>query len=326
MRKYALMDLHLHLDGSQPLSSVKELAAMQNIALPESESELLNLIQVSPQCRDLTEYLEKFAFPLSLMQTEEAISASVYNLCAHLHAQGLIYCEIRFAPQLHCDKGLSQAQVIEAACEGAKRSPIPCSLILCCMRGNDNHAANMETIELAAKYLGNEVKAVDLAGAEALFPTENFYDLFKRAKELKLPYTIHAGEAAGSESILHALAMGTKRLGHGVHSYKDEELMKKLAEEEVLLELCPTSNLHTCIFSEISQYPIRTFLDKGVRFSINTDNMAVSHTTLEQEWELIQSAFSLSIEEIKHILLSTAKATFADDKTKEMLINHINNI
>ena len=325
MKKYALMDLHLHLDGSQPLASVKELAAMQNISVP-ADDELIKLIRINPDCRDLTEYLEKFAFPLSLMQREDAISTSVYNLCKDVAERGLIYCEIRFAPQLHCDKGLTQAQVIEAAIEGAKRSPIPCSLILFCMRGSENHEANKETVELAAKYLGNEVKAVDLAGAEALFPTENFYDLFARAKELNIPYTIHAGEAAGSESISHALAMGTKRLGHGVHSYKDEALMKKLSEEEVLLELCPTSNLHTCIFSDISQYPIRTFIDNGVRFSINTDNMAVSGTDLEQEWKLIQSAFNLSHEEIKAILLSTAKATFADAETKNKLIEHIDNL
>ena len=102
--------------------------------------------------------------------------------------------------------------------------------------------------------------------------------------------------------------------------------MKKLSEEEVLLELCPTSNLHTCIFSDISQYPIRTFIDNGVRFSINTDNMAVSGTDLEQEWKLIQSAFNLSHEEIKAILLSTAKATFADAETKNKFIEHIDNL
>lgn len=325
MRKYALMDLHLHLDGSQPLSSIKELAKMQNIEIP-GDDELINLIRVQPDCRSLTEYLEKFAFPLSLMQTEEAISASVYNLCKELHDEGLIYCEIRFAPQLHCDKGLSQSQVIEAAIEGAKRSPIPCSLILCSMRGTDNREKNIETVQLAAKYLGNEVKAVDLAGAEALFPTENFGELFQLAVELKIPYTIHAGEAAGSESIKAALSMGTKRLGHGVHSYKDEALMKRLAKEEILLELCPTSNLHTCIFSDIAQYPIKTFLDLGVKFSINTDNMAVSGTCLEQEWKLIQSAFNLSHEQIKEILRNTAKATFADEETKAKLLAHIDNI
>ncbi|MBQ7895877.1 MAG: adenosine deaminase [Oscillospiraceae bacterium] len=325
MRKYALMDLHLHLDGSQPLSSIKELAAMQNISIPEDD-EPIKLIRVSPDCRDLTEYLEKFAFPLSLMQTEEAISKSVYNLCAHLKDQGLIYCEIRFAPQLHCQKGLSQAQVIEAAIDGARKAPIPCSLILCSMRGNDNQEANLETVRLTAKYLGDAVKATDLAGAEALFPTENFRELFDLAQELKIPYTIHAGEADGPDSIKAALSMGTKRIGHGVNCRNDKELMKKLADENVLLELCPTSNLHTCIFSDISQYPINTFLENGIKFSINTDNMAVSGTCLEQEWKLIQSSFKLSHEQIKEILLNTAKASFADAETKAKIISHIESI
>lgn len=323
--KYALMDLHLHLDGSQPLSSVKELAAMQGIEIPE-DNELLKLIRVSADCRDLTEYLEKFAFPLSLMQTEKAISASVYNLCKELKKQGLIYCEIRFAPQLHCDKGLTQAQVIEAAIDGAKRAPIPCSLILCSMRGNDNREKNLETVKLAKEYLGDVVKAVDLAGAEALFPTEDFRELFDLAKELEIPYTIHAGEAAESESIYAALSMGTKRLGHGVNSYKDEDLMDKLAAEEILLELCPTSNLHTCIFSEISQYPIKTFIEKGMKFSINTDNMAVSATNLAKEWELIAKTFELTDAQMKDIALNTAKASFADAATKEKLIKHIESL
>lgn len=323
--KYALMDLHLHLDGSQPLSSVKELAAMQGIDIPCDE-ELLKLIRVSPDCRDLTEYLEKFAFPLSLMQTEKAISASVYNLCRELESQGLIYCEIRFAPQLHCDKGLTQAQVIEAAIEGAKKASIPCSLILCCMRGRDNRDKNLETVKLAKEYLGDAVKAVDLAGAEALFPTEDFRELFELAKELEIPYTIHAGEAAGSESICEALSMGAKRLGHGVNSYKDEVLMERLAVENILLELCPTSNLHTCIFDHIAQYPIRAFLEKGVKFSINTDNMAVSATNLLKEWELIAKTFELNDAQMKEIALNTAKAAFADGSTKAKLIAHIENM
>ena len=180
--------------------------------------------------------------------------------------------------------------------------------------------------ELAKEYLGDIVKAVDLAGAEALFPTENFRELFELAQELNIPYTIHAGEAAGSESIYAALSMGTKRLGHGVHSHKDEVLMEKLAEDNILLELCPTSNLHTCIFPDISQYPIRTFLENGVKFSINTDNMAVSATNLSKEWELIAKTFELSDEQMKEIALNTANATFADTATKEKLIAHIESI
>ena len=102
--------------------------------------------------------------------------------------------------------------------------------------------------------------------------------------------------------------------------------MDKLAAENILLELCPTSNLHTCIFPEIEQYPIRTFLEKGVKFSINTDNMAVSATNLPKEWELIANTFRLSDEQMKEIALNTAKASFADAITKEKLIAHIESI
>ena len=117
-KDYALIDLHLHLDGSLSLASVRELAAMQHIALPDSDRALLSRLQVNKDCRDLNEYLEKFLFPLSLLQTKDSITTVVCNLAEELRQRGLIYAEIRFAPQLHTDQGLSQAEVIEAAIAG----------------------------------------------------------------------------------------------------------------------------------------------------------------------------------------------------------------
>ena len=153
---YALIDLHLHLDGSLSLESVKALAKMQNIAIPESDDEILRTLRVSEDCHDLNEYLEKFAFPGMLLQTKEGISESVYRLCEELKEQGLIYAEIRFAPQLHLAKGLTQDEVVEAAIAGANRSTFKCGLILCCMRMADNQIANMQTVEAAKRYLGQE--------------------------------------------------------------------------------------------------------------------------------------------------------------------------
>ena len=118
MKTPGLIDLHLHLDGSLSVKSVKELAALQNIEIPENEEELLKLLRINDDCKDLTEYLEKFAFPGMLLQTREAVALSVYNLQEELKEQGLIHAEIRFAPQLHTHKGLSQREVIEAAIEG----------------------------------------------------------------------------------------------------------------------------------------------------------------------------------------------------------------
>ncbi|MBR2639648.1 MAG: adenosine deaminase, partial [Oscillospiraceae bacterium] len=149
MKTPGLIDLHLHLDGSLSVKSVKELAALQNIEIPEDENELLKLLRINDDCKDLTEYLEKFAFPGKLLQTKEAVALSVYNLQEELKEQGLIHAEIRFAPQLHTKKGLSQTEVVEAAIEGLNRSDFSAGLILCCMRGNDNHEENIETVKVA---------------------------------------------------------------------------------------------------------------------------------------------------------------------------------
>lgn len=326
MKRTALIDLHLHLDGSLSVSSVKELAAMQNIALPEKEEELLSKLRVGKDCRDLTEYLEKFAFPCSLLQTKEALSAAVYNLQEELAEQGLIYAEIRFAPQLHLLGGLPQREVIEAAIEGLHKSSFRANLILCCMRGNDNREQNLETVRLAKDYLGKGVCAVDIAGAEALFPTKDFEELFVLAKELEIPYTIHAGEADGPESVYKALEYGTKRLGHGIRSTEDPELVRKLADEGITLELCPTSNLQTCIFRKIEDYPIRELISAGVKVTVNTDNMTVSGTDLQSEMDLLNDAFDFSKDEIRSFAENSAKASFADEKTKATLLSEIKEI
>ena len=316
---YGLIDLHLHLDGSLSLSSVRELAAMQNIPIEENDAQLLQKLQVSPTCRDLNEYLEKFDFPCSLLQTEAAITRSVQNLCAELADQGLLYAEIRYAPQFHLLKGLNQTQVVEAAIAGLDQEKFRANLILCCMRGSDNHEANLETVRVASRYVGKGVCAVDLAGAEALFPTEDFEDLFALAKELGVPYTIHAGEACGPESVYTALRFGTKRLGHGVRSVEDAALVARLAAEGVALELCPTSNLNTSIFERIEDYPIRRLMAAGVKVTVNTDNMMVSGVTLASELEKL----NLTREEQYILAKNAADACFASEDVKAWLHRQI---
>ena len=316
--KNCLIDLHLHLDGSISVVSAKKLAKMQGITIPEGEA-LVKLLSVSEDCKDLNEYLEKFAFPVSLLQTKEAISASVYNLMEELKAEGLIYAEIRFAPQKHKEQGLTQEEVIQAAIDGLNRSSLKGGLILCCMREKGNLAENLETVSLASQYLGKGVLAVDLAGAEALYPTGNFEEVFTLAKELGVPYTIHAGEAAGAESVRTAVDFGAPRIGHGVRSTEDGELLKILAAKGIVLECCPTSNLQTCVYDSIEEYPVRTFFDAGVKFTINTDNITVSATSLRNEWNKIIKAFHLTEDEVKEILLHSADASFADKEVKEDL-------
>ena len=164
--------IDLHLDGVISLSSARQLARMQGFAIPESEEELKRLMQVSDDCKDLNEFLEKFAFPCSLLQTPEGQDTATFNLCEELRAQGLIYAEIRFAPSLSCEKGMTQKDAVKAALEGMNRSSFRANLILCCMRGNDA-ATNAETIRLTKNYLGKGVCAANLAGAEALYPNKD---------------------------------------------------------------------------------------------------------------------------------------------------------
>lgn len=303
-------DLHLHLDGSISLTSLKELARLGSYELTESDPYLLNKLQVSPDCRNLNEYLTKFAFPLSFMQTEEQLTASVKNLLAELKALDYEYAEIRFAPQLHLTKGLTQKKVVEACIKGLKDGPVDAKLILCALRGDGNENENYETFEIAKQFLSKGVCAVDLAGAEALYSTDKYKELFKRARDLEVPFTIHAGEADGPKSIYTALEFGARRIGHGVRAFEDKALVKEIARLKIPLELCPTSNLQTCVFSDIKDYPIMQYLDAGIIATVNSDNMAVSHTTVPDELELLKKTFSLSDSDIELIQKNSVIASF----------------
>ncbi|MBR6514744.1 MAG: adenosine deaminase family protein [Clostridia bacterium] len=278
MNKY--IDLHLHLDGSLSENCVKELCRMQDIEIPKN---LISMLRCPKDCRDLNEYLRCFEFPLTLLQTEDAITYAVEKLCYETDYR---YCEIRFAPQLHCKRGLTQSQVIEAARKGLKENY---RLILCCMRGGENE----ETLRLCGDYMGKGVVALDLAGAEALFPTCGYKHLFEAAQRMGVPYTIHAGEADGPESIRDAINMGASRIGHGVRAIEDEAVMKLLRYSSVPLEMCPTSNLNTRVIGNIRDYPIKKYIDYGITVTVNSDNMSVSDTDIKKELRLINEVFGI---------------------------------
>ncbi len=305
--KNGFIDLHVHLDGSLSFDMARELANIQGMEI-KSEKELKKLMVAPKDCRDLNDYLTKFDYPLKLLQTEKAITYSVYELLKIQKLQGLVYSEIRFAPQLHTRKGLSQEQIVAAALRGTQG--FSCGLILCCMRGANNQAMNLETLEAAEKYMGKGVVALDLAGAEALFPTENFEELFRKAGKKGIPFTIHAGEAAGPESIWKALEFGASRIGHGVRCLEDKVLVQRLAQDQIPLELCPTSNMNTKVFDNITRYPIMRFLDEGIKVTINTDNMTVSNTTLRKEFQLVADTFRLNKTEIERLMKNAAESIF----------------
>ena len=250
MSKFGQIDLHLHLDGSLPAETILRIAKEEGIRLPADTAEGLKpYICAGMDCKSLNEYLGCFDTVLKVLQTERGLCQAARELGENLKVRGLRYAEVRFAPQLHCQKGMSQEQAVTAVLSGLSKaqedSDIRLRTILCCMRGQDNKKANLQTVRLASRYLGKGVVAVDLAGAEALFPTADYEEEFALARKLGVPFTIHAGEAAGPASIRKAVEFGAARIGHGVRAIEDEELMELLASREIPLEMCPISNLQT---------------------------------------------------------------------------------
>lgn len=321
-----LIDLHIHLDGSIPLHTARRLAELEGLKCIDN-TELRRFMTVPPDCQDLNAYLAAFAFPLRLLQNPEALEITTYDLLTELRAQGVVYAEPRFAPSSLTTSGISQEEVVEAALAGFHRfirdqsedlrshpehPSLKAGLILCMMRGRGEEAfaASMDTIRTAKKYLGRGVLAMDLAGAEALFPTREFAPLFRKIREIDIPFTIHAGEADGPDSIRDAIRFGSSRIGHGVRCLEDPALVKLLCEKQIPLEICPTSNIQTRIFPSLKQFPLRELLSAGLRITINTDNMTVSDTTLTKEFARLQEACALTSDEIDMLLANAKEAAF----------------
>lgn len=318
-----LIDLHLHLDGSISVPMARRLAELDGRVLDEDDASLGRRLSVTYDCRDLNEYLQKFDFTANLLETREQLSECMYLLQEELVQLGYLYAEIRFAPQRHGARGLSQREAVEAVLEGLGRSCFEAGVILCCMRGDDTREANLETVRLASEYLGRGVVALDLAGAEALFPTKDFADVFAYARELGVPFTIHAGEADGPESVRAALEFGASRIGHGIRSIEDDSLVELLARDGVPLEMCPTSELQTSAIDDYAKFPLRQLIERGVNVTVNADNMGVSVTDVRRELLLLAGIFELTDADVQKLLVNAARAAFAGDALKDELVRRI---
>lgn len=317
-----MIELHLHLDGSLRPATVMELADQQGIALPTRDLQVLTdeYLQVPEDCVDLVACLKRFDLPIKVLGTPEANRRAAYELTEDLAREGYEYAEIRFAPQYARFTGYSQQEFVEAARDGmkealAKYPAMKAGLILCCMRGDDNKEENMETIRMAAKYLDSGICAADLAGAESLFPTEMFADVFSLAKKLDIPYTIHAGEAAGRvsgpDSIRTALKMGAHRLGHGVLAIQDPALVRELAAQKIALEVSYTSNVQTKAFPTAAEHSLGRLYEAGVHVTINTDNRTVSHVNLAKEIQTVKKAFGFTDSDIAVMQQYAREAAFS---------------
>ena len=312
--------LHLHLDGAIDIDDAFKWVKEDGIKI--SKKDLLRELQVDEECHSLNDYLKKFDLPCKLLQTCERLEITSYHLFQKLAKLNVVYAEVRFAPLKHLEKGLTLDDVVISVINGFNKanveSGIMGGIILSLMRGEE-YEKNKKIVDVAKKYLGKGVVGIDLAGAEALYPTKDYVQLFSYAKTLEIPFTIHAGEAAGVESIKAALDIGAKRIGHGVKVIDDEALMERVIKENILLEVCVTSNYQTEAIKR--RHPIEKLYRKGVKISINTDNDTVSGIDINREYARILQETKMDIEDLIKCNTNSIPFIFADDKTKNKLLN-----
>ena len=309
--------LHIHLDGSLDLDLAYKW--LREDGYNYSFSEALEKLRVDKGCRSLNQYLEKFDLPCKLLNNYERLKEASKSLFLKLEKEGVVYAEVRFAPIKHVNDNLNINRVVEAVLDGMnevlKNEKMYGGIILCCMR-DASVEDNLKIVSLAKKYSSVGVVGIDLAGAEALYETKNFKYIFDKAKEENIRFTIHAGEADGISSIKSALEFGTSRLGHGIKAIEDDEMIEKLKKENILLEVCVTSNYQTEAVKGI--HPIEELYKKGIKISINTDNDTVSGIDIISEYKYILENTNLKIEDIIKCNYNSIDFIF-NDKSKRQI-------
>ncbi|MEZ4848746.1 MAG: adenosine deaminase [Bacteroidia bacterium] len=308
--KLPKIELHLHLDCSLSYEVVKKLDPRITPEIYADE------FQASPKCTDLVDYIKRALKGADLMQTKEALHLVTLDLFDQLKAENVIYAEIRFAPLQHLQEGLTPFEVVEtvnlAVEEGIAQTGVEVGIILCTLR-HFSRAQSMETVKLVETFQGTHVVGFDIASDEAGFPITNHIDAFAYARERGFSVTAHAGEAKGAESVWETLQhFYPSRIGHGVRSVEDPKLMVFLKEEDIHLEVCPTSNLHTHVVDKIEDHPADRIYNSGVSMSINTDGRTVSNVSLTEEYEKLEKVFAwekahfmkCNLEAIRHAFIS----------------------
>lgn len=317
-------ELHVHLDGSLRPETMLDLADSLGIELPATEPHALAEAMRAGDSRDLTEYLEKFAVTLSLMQQPGAMERIAFELVEDSAAENVRYLEVRYSPVLHTEEGMSLEAAVEAPLRGLaaaeKAFGVRTGLIICGMRHMDP-AASVELAELAVAFKDRGVVAFDLAGAEAGNPPTRHLEACQLAADHNLAITIHAGEAAGAASIAGAIhRCHARRIGHGTRLHEDPALEAYVNDFRIPLEVCLTSNVQTRVAPSVAEHPFRRYFDLGLVVTLNTDNRLISGTTLTDEYRLAHQHLGFSWEELVEVSLLGFQAAFLPHQARLELL------
>lgn len=334
--------LHDHLDGGLRVSTILELAHQHGYdALPyDNEAELTNWFHTAVQ-GSLEVYLETFAHTVGVMQTPDALQRVASECAQDLAADGVVFAEIRFAPELHTAKGLSYREVIdnvllgfaqgEAAAKAAGNN-IKIGTLLTAMRMAD---VSLEIAKLVVEYRDRGVVGFDIAGKEKGYPPTEHIEAFQYLQRNNAHFTIHAGEAFGLKSIWEAIQFcGAERLGHGVRIIDDitvnadgtvtlGDLAAYVRDRRIPLELCPKSNVDTGAAASIAEHPIGLLRKLNFRVTLNTDNRLMSNTSMSAEMTSLVEAFDYSLRDLEWMTVNAMKSSFLPFNERLDIINQI---
>jgi adenosine deaminase len=318
LRSLPKIELHLHLDCSLSFQAVSALA-------PSVSREEYQRDYIAPaRCANLADFLSRAPMGFRLMQTEDSLRLVTEDVFQQLIEDGVIYAEIRFAPLLHTEQGLSPERVVavvERAVEQLTRETgMQAGLILCTLR-HFNETQSILTAKLVNDFRGSRVVALDIAGDEAGFPLDAHVAAYRYAREHGLFRTAHAGEGLGPESMWETLRLlEPQRIGHGTRCIEDPNLVDYLRRERIHLELCPTSNVQIIpSIKSMGEHPIDRLYRAGVSLNVNSDSRMLTPTTLTREYECLQRVFNWSEQDLLRASLMGLDAAFADETVKEQL-------
>ncbi|OBH50203.1 adenosine deaminase [Mycobacterium mantenii] len=343
IRKAPKALLHDHLDGGLRPSTVLDIAGQIGYdGLPATDvDELAKWFRTRSHSGSLERYLEPFSHTVAVMQTPEALHRVAYECVEDLAEDSVVYAEIRFAPELHIDRGLSFDAIVDAvlagfadgekACAAAGR-PIVVRLLVTAMR----HAAvSREIAELAIRFRDKGVVGFDIAGAEAGNPPTRHLDAFEYMRDHNARFTIHAGEAFGLPSIHEAIAFcGADRLGHGVRIVDDIDVLADgrvrlgqqasiLRDKRIPLELCPSSNVQTGAVKSIAEHPFDLLARTRFRVTVNTDNRLMSDTFMSREMHRLVEAFGYGWSDLERFTINAMKSAFIPFDERLAIIDEV---
>jgi adenosine deaminase len=307
-------ELHVHLDGSLRPATMLDLAASAGVRLAADDAETLNRLMVVEDARNLEDYLRRFEITIALLQSEAAIERVAYEMVADAAGQNIRYLEVRYCPVLSQRGGLSLEAVTEAELTGLARGEaefgVVARAIHCSLRQLPPEVSE-EIAHHAVAWRDRGVVGFDIAGGEAGWPAGPHRQSFEIAAEGGLGITVHAGEAAGPESVAEAVhRCRANRLGHGTRLYQDRALQDYVRDRRILVEINITSNIQTHAVAAAEQHPVRRYADAGLAVSLSSDNWLMSGTTVTDEYWLAHRALGFTRAEIDRMILDGVAAAF----------------